>query len=122
MPLPTPLCDRIRATFPLSPILRRAVAAALHAELTTAGDSLANASNWKLLASLLHECEVELYPRPHMVPPGAGDLDRALEFSALADDAHSRAVMMRVRCERDALRATRRTHRIIDAVCVEVAS
>lgn len=84
-------------------------------------DSVGTAADWKALGRLLRECSIDLYPRPHMVPPVAGDIHRAMEFSKLADQAWNCGTMMRLRCERDALRAGRRVPRIIDAACVEVA-
>lgn len=116
-----PLSARIAAALSLHPILRRAAAQALHAAMLRLPDSIGTAANWRALSSVLLECEIELYPRPHMVPPVAGDIGRALEFSALARDAHNRGVMMRMRCERDALRSGRRVPRVIEAECRVVA-
>ena len=126
MTLPTAsrISARIAAAAASHPILRRALASQLHAEMLGAEDSLSTAADWRALARLLLDCEIGLYPRPHMVPPVAGDMDRALVFSGLGRDAHNRGVMMCVRCERAALRAGRakRVPRVIDAVCVEVVA
>lgn len=114
------IAARIAAALSLHPVLRRATAQALHAEMSRLDDSMGTAADWRALSSLLRECEIELYPRPHMVPPVAGDIDRAMQFGALATDAWNRGTMMRLRVERDAIRRGRRVPRVIDAVCVEV--
>lgn len=111
------LSARIAAAASLPSILRRAVVQALRAEMVELSDSLSLAGDWKALGRLLRDCEIELYPHP----PVAGDMERALAFSALADDAWNRGTMMRVRVERDALRSQRRRPRVIDAAYTEVA-
>lgn len=124
MTLPTarPLSARIAAAVSSHPILRRAIASSLYVEMLAAPDAIGTAADWRALSRVLLDCEIELYPKPHMVPSVAGDMGRALEFSALSRDAHNRGVMMRLRCEQAALRAGKRVPRVIDAVCREVRS
>lgn len=116
------LSARIAGALSLPSILRRAVALSLHAEMLGLADTMGTAADWRALARLLRECSLELFPRPHMVPPVDGDYDRAFAFGALADDAWNRSTMMRVRIERDALREGRRVPRVIEATCTEVVS
>jgi hypothetical protein len=116
------LAARIAAAAFAHPILRRALVSALYAEMLRAPDAIGTAADWRALSRVLLDCEIELYGRPHMVPPEAGDILRALEFSALSRDAHNRGVMMRLRVERAALRSGRRVPRVIDATCTEVQS
>lgn len=124
MTLPTarPLSARIAAAVSSHPILRRAIASSLYVEMLAAPDAIGTASDWRALSRLLLDCEIGLYPRPHMVPPVAGDMDRALEFSAMSRDAHNRGAMMRVRCDGAARRSGRRMPRVIDATWTEVRS
>lgn len=120
MPLPS-ISSRIRAASSAHPILRRALASRLHAEMSELPDSLGLADAWRALGRVLLNCEVELYPRRHATPPQAGDMDRALEFAEMYRDAHNRGVMMRLRCEQQA-RRTRRAPRVIEVEGVEVRS
>ncbi len=113
MPLPSTLSARIRAASDSHPILRRALASQLYAEMAKLPDSLGLAADWRAIGRVLIACEVELY---------ADDMDRAREFFALGRDAHNRSVLMGVRCKGAALRAGRRVPRVIEATCVEVAS
>ncbi len=115
------IAARIAAALRSHPILRRAVAPALHAEMLGLEDSLGTAADWRALSRVLLDCEIELYPCPDMVPRVAGDMVRALEFAELSRDAHNRGVMMRLRVERAALRSRKQAPRVIDAVCTEVA-
>lgn len=114
------LSARIAAASSAHPILRRALVSRLYAEMLLAPDAIGTAADWRALSRVLLDCEIEMYGKPHMVPPVAGDIHRALEFAGLSRDAHNRSVMMRVRVERAALRGGRRVPRVIDATCTEV--
>lgn len=110
------IASRIAAASLSHPILRRAIAAQLHAEMSRMPDDIGLAADWRALGRLLRVISVEL-----MQPRGSVEgFDRGVAFGALADDAHNRGVMMRVRVERQALRAGRRVPTVIDAVCREV--
>lgn len=85
--------------------------------MTLLPDSIGTAADWRALGRLLRACEVDLYATKTVA-----DFDRALEFSALSNDAHNKGVLMRVRVERDAIRRGRRVPRIIDAACREVVA
>lgn len=115
---PASLASRIAAASDLHPILRRAVAVQLRAEMAALSDDIGLAADWRALGRLLRSISVELMSLRH---GSVEDFDRGLAFSALADDAHNRSVMMRLRVERAAIRRGRRVPRVIDAVCREVA-
>lgn len=114
---PASLASRIAAASTDHPILRRARAQALYAEMAAMPDSIGLAADWRALGRLLRSIAVELMqPRASVE-----EFDRGLAFSALADKAHNNGILMRVRVERDAIRHGRRVPSVIDAVCVEVA-
>lgn len=115
-PATASLAARIAVAGTLHPILRRAIAAQLHAEMSRLADDIGLAADWRALGRLFRSISVDLM-RPH---GSVEDFDRGLAFSVLADDAHNRGVMMRLRVERDAIRRGKRVPRIIDAACVEV--
>jgi hypothetical protein len=107
------LAARIAAASTSHPILRRAIAPALYAEMRGLADSLDVADSWRALSKVLTDCEVEL---------ASSDMDRAMDFGELSRKANNYGVLMGVRCKRAALRAGRRVPRIIETACTEVAS
>ena len=117
LPTSSTLSARIAAASAAHPILRRAFASQLYAEMAKLPDSIGLAADWRALSRLLLACEVELYPRPHTVPPVAGDMDRALEFAEMGRKAYNHSVLMGVRVKGKAMRKGKRAPRVIDATC-----
>lgn len=105
-----PLCDRIQSAYHLDPASRRITALALLHAMLVAGSpaTVAAALSWRALGCLLGDCSIGLHPRPHLVPPVAGDLPRADYFWSLSSSAHRIAdAMHREMAVREATAALR---------------
>lgn len=85
-----PLADRIQAAYKLELADRRVAALSLlHAMLVAGAPATIDAAlSWRAIGCLLADCSIDLYPRPHLNPPVAGDLPRADYFWSLSATAH----------------------------------